>query len=44
MSDYLAFAKNLNTNKVVIINTYIDDFFFWIRSFKINIIKSILAN
>ena len=45
MSDYSAFAKNLGTNKVVIVIIYIDDFLFFGPDLtKINFVKSFLAN
>ena len=43
MSNYLAFAKNLGINKVVIVIVYVDNFlFFGPHPTKINIIKSLL--
>lgn len=45
MSDYSAFAKNLSTNKIVIVIVYVDNFlFFGPELTEINIIKSFLAN
>lgn len=45
MSNYLAFAKNLGINKVVIVIIYVDNFLFF-RPYptKINIVKSLLAD
>ena len=45
MSDYSAFAQNLDTRKVVIDIIYVNNFlFFGLNLTKINIVKSFLAN
>lgn len=43
ISDYLVFIKNLGTTKVVIVNIYVNDFFFIMSDItKINFVKSFL--
>lgn len=43
--DYSTFVKNLDTNKIVIIIVYIDDFLFFEPDFtEINIVKSFLVD
>lgn len=43
--DYLAFAKNLSTSKIVIMIVYIDYFLFFMLHFtQLNMVKSFLTN